>query len=193
MSGVYSLCCFIDPLSPPSILHQLLSSFSPVVSLHFPPLCFTSSRRFSLSCFCSWHIQSLWPTRSLSKSFFICFISCFPPLLFSFSSFIWILLCLTWAPLLRVAPQVSSADELKLFVVGGAELFLFLLLSLVGLRSDTLSGPGALLKETVVVFIAERHGWTQRRRRWIESEADAAVWSCIQKLSSVPQCYMLLT
>lgn len=56
-SGVYSLRCFIDPLSPPSILHQLPPSFfsSPVV--HFVSfLLFFSLRSLSLfflSCFCA--------------------------------------------------------------------------------------------------------------------------------------------
>lgn len=51
--------------------------------------------------------------------------------------------CVSLELLCTVAPEVSSADELKLFVVGGAELFLLLLLSLMGQRSDTLAGPGA--------------------------------------------------
>lgn len=58
-----------------------------------------------------------------------------------------------------MAPEVSSADELKLFVVGGAELFLLRLLSLTGLRSDILGGPGAFTnackEKTVVVLLVE--------------------------------------
>lgn len=178
-SGVYSLHCFIDPLSPPSILHQLLCSFFTCCSLLF-----FFSPFFLHVLYCSWHLQSLWPTQFPTKSFFT-FLFYVPPsplcspFLLSSAS----LLCFTWASLLRGTPKVSSADELKLFVVGGVKLFLSLSLSLMGLRSDTLSGPRVFTntckKKLLLCFkLNLRHGWTQQRQQWIESEADAAVWSC---------------
>ncbi len=119
-------------LSTHFLLHQYFNSSFPL----FFYLLFTSFL-FFLSCFCT--VTNIYNHRDLLrislKVSLPFFISCSLSLLLSPTSFIWSLLCFTWAPLLRVAPKVSSADELKLFVVGGAEFFLLLLLRLMGLRS----------------------------------------------------------
>lgn len=104
-SGVYSLRCFIDPLSPPSILHQLPPSFfsSPVV--HFVSFFLFFSLRslslFFLSCFCA--VADIYNHSDL-LSFFLTpkvslpLISSFPPLLFSsfvfhLEAFVFLLSC----------------------------------------------------------------------------------------------------
>lgn len=137
----FTLFCFIDPLSFPSILHQLPSFF---ISLLLPVLVFShhlfpglSLSLFSLSCFCTvvdiYNDSDLlsFSTKVSSAFLTLCSFSCLSCGVF----------CVSLE--LRIALEVSSADELKLFVVGGVEIFLLLLLSLAGLRSDTLSGPRA--------------------------------------------------
>lgn len=92
---------------------------------------------FSLSCFCTVvdiynHSDLLSFSTKVSSAFLM---------LCSFSCLSCGVFCVSLE--LRITLEVSSADELKLFVVGGVEIFLLLLLSLAGLRSDTLSGPRA--------------------------------------------------
>lgn len=136
-------------LSTHFLLHQYFISSFPPFLLFFYLLFFTSFLFFfPVLFFLSCTVADIYnPSDLLSfslKNFFtFSILSSLPPPLFSFSSFIWSLLCFTRAPLLGDDPEVPSADELKLFVVGGVELFPLLLLSLMGLRSDTLSGPGA--------------------------------------------------
>lgn len=148
--GVYSLLFYRPTFS------SINTSSAPSVFLTrwlFPGLSLVTV----CSCTCSWHLQSLWPAPFLNKSFLGGFVLC------SFSLLSCGVFCLSFE--LRAAPEVSSADELKLFVVGGAEIFLLLLLSLVGLRSDTLSGPGAFTntkKKLLLCFeLIQRHGWMQ--------------------------------
>lgn len=136
----FTLFCFIDPLSFPSILHQLPSFFYFFIftcSCFLPSFISRSFSLFSLSCFCTvvdiYNQSDLlsFSTKVSSAFLMLCSFSCLSCGVF----------CVSLQ--LRIALEVSSADELKLFVVGGVEIFLLLLLSLTGLRSDTLSGPGA--------------------------------------------------
>lgn len=103
-------------LSTHFLLHQYFISFFPPFSPVVAPFLFLFLLFLPAVSSChvspSWHLRSLWPARCLTKSFFmfLC-VSCLPPPLFFFSSFIRSLLSLARAP------QVSSADEPELFVV----------------------------------------------------------------------------
>lgn len=165
-SGVYSLRCFIDPLSPPSILHQLPPSFfsSPVV--HFVSFfLFFSLRSLSLSflsCFCA--VADIYNHSDL-LSFFLTpkvslpLISSFPPLLFSsfvfhLESFVFLLSCsapsrsrglLRWWTKAVCCRWSSTLSFSPRWVSWGCV--------------QTLRGPrvftSACKKEAVIVFVAE--------------------------------------
>lgn len=178
-------------LSTHFLLHQYFISSLPLSSLHllftlflsFFSLLFTSFCLFFLSCFCAvddiYNHSDLLRFFSLPLLFHLSLLLCFP-----FSSFIWSLLCFR---LSCSAPEVCSADEPKLFVVGGARLFLSPLAGSRGaaFRHSLVPGcsPALVKKKKLLLCLQQsrRHSGAHR----IESEADAAVWSHVQRRSSV--------
>lgn len=88
-------------LSTHFLFHQYFISFLPFfISLLLPVLVFSHhlfpglslSLQSVMFLYSSWHLQSLWPAQFLNKSFLS-----FSYVMFFFLSFMWSLLCFTWA------------------------------------------------------------------------------------------------